>query len=139
MSYKYEFTYPKDNTAAGYVGPINLKITDTVYAASLKDSVDSRDLIKASIQRIIGTNQGERVMEPQFGTKLRAMLFEQLDDILIDDVKDEIYKIISEQEPRIILTDVAFDFDFDNSTIYIGVMFKYRRSGIEDNFDFYIN
>jgi len=138
MSYTYEYTYPKNREAAGYSGPVPILIDTNNYIPGLMEINDHRNLIRASLQRILGTSKGERVMQPEFGHNLKQILFEPLDEIIIEDLKREIYSIISTQEPRIAVKDVNFEIDYDNHTIAIAVSFYYKRSGIEDYFNFYI-
>jgi phage baseplate assembly protein W len=138
VSYTYEYTYPKNREAAGYSGPVPLLIETETYAPGIMEVNDHRNLIRASLQRILGTSRGERVMQPEFGHSLKRILFEPLDEIIIEDLKREIYSIVSTQEPRIEVRDVYFDLDYDNHTIAIAVSFYYRRSGVEDYFNFYI-
>lgn len=138
MSYKYEYTYPKNREAAGYNGPVPILIGASNYVPGLVEVDDHRNLIRASLQRILGTSKGERVMQPEFGNSLKRMLFEPLDEIIVDDLKSEIHSIVSEQEPRVAVKDVYFDIDYDNHTVIIMISFYYKRSGIEDNFSFYI-
>lgn len=138
MSYSYEYTYPKNKEAAGYSGPVPILIDTDTYVPGLMEVNDHRNLIRASIQRILGTTKGERVMQPEFGHNLKKMLFEPLDEIIIEDLRNEISNIINTQEPRIVVRDVYFDIDYDNHTIKIMVSFYYKTNGIEDNFSFYI-
>lgn len=139
MSYRYEYTYPINNEAAGYSGPMPIEIATDTYVASLSDALDSRNLIRASIQRILGTARGERVMQPEFGSNLRKMLFEPLDDMLIEDIKQIMSDIIATQEPRIELNGIDFDLDIENHTIRVALSYKFRRTGLEDSFNFIIS
>ncbi len=136
MSYPYEYTYPANNDAIGYVGPMPIVIGKDKFRNGFTDSIDSRNLIRAAIQRIFMTNPGERVMQPEFGLGLKAMLFEQMDEILLQEIKELIMVKLPRQEPRIIVTNVDFQPDPDNHTIYISLLYKYKNSGIEDAFDF---
>ena len=95
MSYSYEYTYPKNREAAGYSGPVPILIDTDTYVPGLMEVNDHRNLIRASIQRILGTTKGERVMQPEFGHNLKRMLFEPLDEIIIEDLRNEISNIIN--------------------------------------------
>ena len=77
-------------------------------------------------------------MQPEFGYNLKRMLFEPLDEIIIEDLRNEISNIINDSGIRIVVRDVYFDIDYDNDSIKIMVSFYYKKSGIEDNFSFYI-
>lgn len=138
MGYRYEYTYPINDEAAGYSGPIAIELAHDRYAAGILEALDHRNLIRASIQRILGTARGERVMQPEFGANLRKMLFEPLDNMLIEDIREQITDIIETQEPRVAVNGIDFNFDYDNHTIYIAIAFRYVRTGYEDSFNFTI-
>lgn len=137
MSYTYEYTYPKKLGAIGYSGPISINNGDT-YVAGITDAVDIRDLIRASIERIIGTSRGERVMQPRFGANLRRMLFEPLDSFLLEDIRENIRETLSEQEPRINITNIDFNPDIEAHTIYISISYNLKNKQISDTFNFTI-
>ncbi len=139
MGYKYEYTYPIDETSAGYSGPIAIELGQDRFAAGILEATDHRNLIRSSIQRILGTVRGERVMQPEFGSNLRKMLFEPIDNILVEDIREGIKNTIESQDPRVIVTGIDFDFDYDNHTIYIAISYKYNRTGLEDSFNFIIS
>ncbi len=58
-------------------------------------------LIKNDLLQLILTSPGERVMRPNFGTIVKKSVFEQLDDMLFDDIRDDITNKISTYEPRV--------------------------------------
>lgn len=138
MSYPYSFNYIKDNEVAGYSGPSPLAISNDEYASGIVNPLDSRVLIQASIQRILMVSPGERVMQPEFGMNLRKLLFEPLDLMLINDIKEHIIMALTQQEPRIVLQDLDFEINEEQHTISISIQYRYKRTGLEDSFNFVI-
>jgi phage baseplate assembly protein W len=72
------------------------------------------DLIKSSIQMILGTSIGERVMNPEFGSRLREVPFNQVDaatDLLIENY---VIEAVSRWEPRVEITGFDIQHDDDN-------------------------
>lgn len=65
------------------------------------------DLVKQSIVQILLTGRGERVMRPDFGTGLMALVFEPNDDILAELVKLEVSTAIGKFEPRVLIQDIV--------------------------------
>lgn len=65
--------------------------------------------IEQSLQILLGTRPGERVMQPDFGCNLDAMLFEPLTVTLITLVKDLIRTAILRHEPRIEVRSIAIN------------------------------
>jgi len=136
LSYTYEYTYPKDLNAAGFEGPTPINIGYDQYVAGLMSTIDSRELIRAAIQRIIATDYGERVMQPNFGSNLKKMLFEPMDAIFVSDLKENLKNIVEFQEPRIYVSSIDLTFDYEQHTVKVSIMFRYKRTGIEDGFYF---
>lgn len=67
--------------------------------------------IRQAICIILETNQGERVMRPDFGAGLRAMVFEPLNTTTIALVKHRVEEALITWEPRINLRDVSVTAD----------------------------
>ena len=67
------------------------------------------DLIKASIRMILGTQIGERVMNPEFGSKLREVPFNQLDGVTETLIQNYVIEAISRWEPRVSV--IGFDIE----------------------------
>ncbi len=71
---------------------------------------DEKD-IKQSLQIILGTIPGERVMFPTFGCGIRKFVFESNDPTQISMLKDAIYDAILFNEPRIKLEKIDIKDD----------------------------
>lgn len=74
--------------------------TGTVRTISLEED------IRSSLEILLSTEVGERVMQPLYGCDLHRLLFEPLDTTLMTYVKDLIKTAILYFEPRIILDEV---------------------------------
>jgi len=57
-------------------------------------SYSTEDQAISNLKNLILTRQGERLMQPLFGTKLQDSLFEQNDDILKASIKDSIERAV---------------------------------------------
>lgn len=71
--------------------------------------------IAESLQIILATAAGERVMQPDFGANLEEFLFEEMDPSLIAQVSQTVSDAIQIHEPRIELTDVQVTPDPDTA------------------------
>lgn len=74
--------------------------------------------IKESLSILLATAPGERVMQPTFGCGLKTMIFENVDETAITEMKDLIERAILFFETRIDLDDIYIDTD----NIYDGLM-----------------
>lgn len=69
-------------------------------------SIKNFESIKRSVRNIISTNKGERPLNPDFGSHVRAMLFEPDSDLLRIALEDEIRMQLRNFEPRIEVINV---------------------------------
>ncbi len=65
--------------------------------------------IHESIRQILGTRPGERFMNPEFGSRLKDLVFEQNDEVLKGLVRHYVLDAIKRWEKRVVLTGVTFD------------------------------
>ncbi|HEX7817333.1 GPW/gp25 family protein [Dyella sp.] len=68
--------------------------------------VAGADDIAESLFILLSTNPGERVMLPAYGCGLRRMVFEEISEQTITEMKDIIRKAILFFEPRVILNRI---------------------------------
>ena len=65
------------------------------------------------VKQLILTGRGARVMRPDFGTDLRASVFEPLTEDLINALKEQILTTIAKYEPRVIVKRLELSPDFE--------------------------
>jgi phage baseplate assembly protein W len=85
--------------------------------------------IARSIRNIVFTLPGEKFFNPDFGSSVSAVLFENIDDISASVIKDQIENSIINYERRVELIDVKIDPDYDNNTFNATI--TYRIIGID--------
>ena len=56
--------------------------------------------VKSAITAILKTNFGERLFAPEFGTGIRALLFEQMTPLTEQRLKIEVESALAKHEPR---------------------------------------
>ena len=139
MSYPYKYTYPENYKAIGYVGPMPIEVKIDLFRNGIVDSASGKALIRSALQRLLMTNMGERVMQPEFGSKIKAFLFEPLDDALLAEMKEILGERIEYHEPRIKLIDIDFKPDYDNHTVVVSISYFFKQSGEKDMFSFLLS
>jgi phage baseplate assembly protein W len=65
--------------------------------------------IRQSLNIILMTKMGERVMRPNFGSQLSDSVFGSIDSITINRIEDQVKQAILEWEPRVTLNQVIVD------------------------------
>ena len=68
-----------------------------------------------SIKNLILTNHYERPFQPDIGSNVRRLLFENLDNITATTIKDEIERTIVNYEPRATVKTINVTADYDNN------------------------
>ena len=83
----------------------------------------NNDAIVQSIKTILSTIPGERIMNPEFGSTLRYILFDPMDDITNDLIQKEIEAAIERWEDRIVVTEVISEIDYDRNYYIINIYY----------------
>ena len=63
------------------------------------------ELIKQDLMNELKARKGERVMRPNFGTTLYDILMNPLDQFVIEEVKEEVRRVI-EKDPRVQIDEI---------------------------------
>jgi phage baseplate assembly protein W len=81
----------------------------------------TKDQIKSNLINLLLTNEGERVMNPNFGTMLRKFLFEGITDNNIESLKNSLLSSITTYIPGITVTDISVIPDNDHNLVNLNV------------------
>ena len=82
------------------------------------------DAVKRAVRNLILTNHGERQYDMLYGGNIRAMLFENADDpILQDELVRIITNTINRHEPRANVDRVVVDVKPDSNTLVVKIRF----------------
>lgn len=92
----------------------------------------TREIIKSSINMILLTRRGERVMLPEFGSNVHLLVFEPNDQILRSLVERYITDDLARWEPRIRLLSIR-TLTFDNEhALQVHLEYEIISVGVED-------
>lgn len=83
---------------------------------------DERAIIN-SVKNIVLTNHYEKPFNPDYGSNVRRLIFENLDIITASALEREIEQAITNFEPRVRLVSVQAVPDFDNNSFGVGMQF----------------
>ena len=84
----------------------------------------NENAIARSVRNIVFTLPGEKFFEEDFGSRISATLFENIDDISADIIVDEITQSIERYEPRVELINVEAFPDFDNNSFDVSIVYN---------------
>jgi uncharacterized protein len=109
------------------------------------EMVSNEEDIKQSLNILLSTSLGERVMQPKYGCNLNDYLFDGLDSSTIGYIKDRVANSILYYEPRIIVERIEVTGD-DSADLLEGkftISVEYTIPGTNSRFnyvyDFYKN
>ena len=76
-----------------------------------------------SVKNLVSTSNYERLFQPEIGSGVRALLFEQMDSVTAASLKRTIIQTLENFEPRVTVQDVSVSPDFDNNGFKVGMRF----------------
>lgn len=83
---------------------------------------------KDNLKNLILTKKGERIFNPTFGCDISKVLFEQLDNDLIENkIESSILDAVSNWLPYLNIDEIIFDYDdndIDNNKINLDIKFS---------------
>ena len=83
----------------------------------------NENAIARSVRNIVFTLPGEKFFDENFGSRISASLFENIDDITANVISDEITQSIERYEPRVDLINVEVFPNFDNNAFDVLIIY----------------
>ena len=80
--------------------------------------------VKGALISILKTNFNERVFAPEFGTGIRALLFEQMNPITEQRIKKEVESAVARHEPRAEVLGISVKAQEEQNRYEISVVFN---------------
>ena len=84
----------------------------------------NENAIARSVRNIVFTLPGEKFFDEDFGSRISASLFENIDEISAAEIVDEIRQSIVNYEPRVDLLDVQAFPNFDNNQFDVRIVYE---------------
>ena len=103
----------KDLSMTFQVNPLNFGLI----------GLKNENAIARSVRNIVFTLPGEKFFDQNFGSRISASLFENIDDITASVIVDEITHSIERYEPRVDLINVEVFPDFDNNSFDVLIIY----------------
>ena len=92
-------------------------------------ALNNENAIARAVRNIVSTTPGEKFFDPDCGSSVSEILFENVDDITAVSIQDEIRSCLNNYEPRVDLIDVDVDPNFDENQFDVKI--TYRIVGID--------
>ena len=92
-------------------------------------TLKNENAIARAVRNIVLTTPGEKFFDPDFGSSVSEILFENVDEITAVSIEDEIKSSLKNYEPRVELIDVNVEPNFDENQFDVTI--SYRIVGID--------
>lgn len=109
----------KDISASFQINPLN---SDLI-------AVTNANAIARSVRNLILTKKGEKPFEPNLGSGVYDLLFENMDKQTATVIRDEIILVLENYEPRIEIIEVLVKPNYDEGAM--DVTLQYQIVGID--------
>ena len=80
--------------------------------------------VKGALVSILKTNFNERLFQPEFGTGIRGLLFEQMNPITEQRLKKEVESAVARHEPRAEVLGVSVKAQEEQNRYEVSIVFK---------------
>lgn len=96
--------------------------------------------VRESVYLILMTHQGERWLEPQFGSRMMSYAFMDSSPTTLRMMADELRDMILRQEPRVGEVDVDIDPNAKEGCLLVSIAYRVAATNTRDNlvFPFYL-
>jgi Bacteriophage baseplate protein W len=120
----------RDYLGRGWSWPPEFSL-NSPHVAMLEDEAD----VVSSLQILLSTIPGERVMQPLYGCNLTELVFESLDTRIKTLMADKIESAILYYEPRVNLESVKFDESEElEGVVLINIVYRVKTTNSRFNF-----
>ena len=101
-------------------------------AAVFNSTYMTKDAIRTNIINYFLTGQGERYMNPSFGTIIISLMFENINQNMIDRVKSTVRAGLSEYFPTVLPNDFKVIGTPDSNTVTLSLKYTIQNTNIQD-------
>ena len=92
-------------------------------------ALKNENAIARAVRNIVSTTPGEKFFDPDFGSSVGEILFENVDEISAVSIQDEIRNCLGNYEPRVELIEVDVNPNYDENQF--DVLITYRIVGVD--------
>ena len=87
----------------------------------------NEESIKESIRNLILTDRGERLMQPNIGSDVRASLFENATPVTLRILEERVRDVINNYEPRASIINIDVTSLYDDNRVQVTIYFYVKN------------
>jgi phage baseplate assembly protein W len=116
------------NIAIGVSLPFGRSGTNQLF----NKTYSTKEQIKSNFINLLLTSKGERILNPEFGSELRQLLFENITSPTEENIKNTITTSANIYIPEIQIIDININNEYDANTINVTIDYILRISNTAD-------
>ncbi len=128
MAYRINKVNPLDLQARKAIGVSIPFSSGDVFSSNYQ----SKDAIKNNIINFLLTGKGERFMNPNFGSGIRNLLFQNINEGALDATSNSLRQELENYFPQIKINELTINPDTDRNAINITFAYQLRFTNIAD-------
>jgi hypothetical protein len=105
---------------------IGISLPIQIGNTAFNQTFTTKEQLRSNIKNLLQTKRGERLMQPEFGSGLDEILFEQIDDDTKIQIEDTITSTIDKWLPYVDIEEIIVDINDrlkDSNTVNISLSF----------------
>tara|TARA_R110001592_G_scaffold100984_4_gene286037 strand:- start:2673 stop:3095 length:423 start_codon:yes stop_codon:yes gene_type:complete len=122
----------KPSTGVGIALPFN-------GPTGINTTFTTKDAIKSNLLNFILTGKRERIMNPNFGSGVRDLLFEPITENITDQIENLIYGGVETFFPQVQINTLLVELDPNNFRVTINLNYSVINTNIEDELQINFN
>jgi len=100
--------------------------------AVFNSTFQTKDALKINLINYFLTNKGERMLNPTFGSGIRELLFENITENALEEIKSLVKTDLRTFFPRVIPTKLELFSDPDTHTVSLFMRYAIKDANIQD-------
>lgn len=100
--------------------------------AVFNSTFQTKDALKINLINYFLTNKGERMLNPTFGSGIRELLFENITENALEEIKSLVKNDLSTFFPRVIPTRLELFSDPDTHVVSLFMRYAIKDANIQD-------
>ena len=118
----YPEDYGKNSGTLAIKFPMNSSAQDS-RSGLFNMSITTEEQAVSNYINLLLTDRGERLMQPNVGGNIKAMLFENITPAVLKLIEEQIRTTIKLHEPRATLIDVIVSSNIDDNAVNVKIVF----------------
>lgn len=95
-------------------------------------TVTNKESVKQSINMILGTARGSRIFLPNYGSRVKAFLFEPFEESTATRLGAEIEETLKNYEPRIDILNINVNMDWNTYQYDVTIAYRLKNTQLAD-------